>query len=315
MTAARVINAEVVRAALVARAGKVAVALLGEPNRAMSSRRELRFGKHGSMAVVVAGPKGGLWRDHETGEGGDLFDLIARLRGGGFKDALEYATDLVGTGTMPSAPPRQARPEPDQDDATRTRRALTWWREADPVAGTLAERYLVSRNVWGVIPDNREVLRFHPRCPYADAHHPCLLALMRDIATDEPRAIQRTALSPAAEKIGRMTFGPKAGTAIKLDEDVTLGLAVGEGLETTLSGMSRGFQPAWAVGDAGELSAFPVLGGVETLTILVDHDEAGEWAAIRCSARWTTAGREVIRVTPQAPGADINDVLAKGRTT
>src|SRR5207249_2721743 len=38
------------------------------------------------------------------------------------------------------------------------------------------------------------VLRFHPSCPYHATRHPCLLALMRDVRTNEPRAIQRTAL-------------------------------------------------------------------------------------------------------------------------
>jgi hypothetical protein len=46
-----------------------------------------------------------------------------------------------------------------------------------------------------------------------------------------PRAIQRTALAPDGEKIGRMTLGPKTGAAIKLtaDEDVADYLLIGEG--------------------------------------------------------------------------------------
>jgi hypothetical protein len=81
-----------------------------------------------------------------------------------------------------------------------------------------------------------------------------MLALMRDISSNEPRAVQRTALTQAlmqaisqttfAEfkkaggKVSRMTVGPLTGTAIKLscDEDVTLGLAIGEGTETVLAG-------------------------------------------------------------------------------
>ncbi len=57
---------------------------------------------------------------------------------------------------------------------------------------------------------------------------------MLDVRTNEPRAIQRTAITEAGEKIGRMMLGPKTSAAIKLsaDEDVTIGLAVGEGLET-----------------------------------------------------------------------------------
>jgi hypothetical protein len=37
-------------------------------------------------------------------------------------------------------------------------------------------------------------LRFHASCPYRGARQPCMVALLRDIITDAPRAIQRTAL-------------------------------------------------------------------------------------------------------------------------
>jgi Toprim domain len=124
-----------------------------------------------------------------------------------------------------------------------------------------------------------------------------MVALLRDIITDAPRAIQRTALSGDGGKIGRMTLGPKAGAAIKLSADIEVAdrLTIGEGLETTLAGMMLGYAPAWALGDAGELAAFPVLIGVESITFLVDHDLSGtgQQAALRCSARWTSAGREV----------------------
>jgi putative DNA primase/helicase len=68
--------------------------------------------------------------------------------------------------------------------------------------------------------------------------------------------------------------------------------------------LPSGYAPAWALGDAGELAAFPVLIGVESITILVDHDLSGtgQQAALRCSARWTSAGREVFRLVPSQPG-------------
>jgi putative DNA primase/helicase len=34
-----------------------------------------------SLEVVLDGDKAGLWTDRATGEGGDIFDLIARQRG------------------------------------------------------------------------------------------------------------------------------------------------------------------------------------------------------------------------------------------
>jgi Protein of unknown function (DUF3987) len=58
---------------------------------------------------------------------------------------------------------------------------------------------------------------------------------------------------------------------------------------------------------------FPVLSGIETLTILVDNDASGRGrtAALECSARWARAGREVLRAVPNQTGHDFNDVLMR----
>jgi hypothetical protein len=77
------------RSSLAARSSELAAALLGEANRAMSSKRELRFGRHESLGVVIAGPKAGMWHDHQIGSGGDMISLIMRERGGAFRDAVE----------------------------------------------------------------------------------------------------------------------------------------------------------------------------------------------------------------------------------
>jgi putative DNA primase/helicase len=58
------------------------------------------------------------------------------------------------------------------------------------------------------LPDRGDAcLRFHPRCPFGLDTHPCLLALRRDIVTDEPLSIHRIALTPDAEKIERRLLG------------------------------------------------------------------------------------------------------------
>jgi hypothetical protein len=147
-----------------------------------------------------------------------------------------------------------------------------------------------------------------------------MLGLFRTIVGDKPVAIHRTALSPDARKIDRMTLGPVGGAAIKLTrhDDVERGLVVGEGVETTVAGMMLGFTPAWALGFAGAIRSFPVLGGVDALTILVDHDEpdcngrqAGHEAAWECSERWMAAGREVRSVVPRRLGIDMADLVAE----
>jgi hypothetical protein len=50
----------------------------GEPNRARSSKTELRFGSHGSLSVDL---DKGTWYDHEAQEGGGVVDLVRRQKG------------------------------------------------------------------------------------------------------------------------------------------------------------------------------------------------------------------------------------------
>lgn len=101
---------------------------------------------------------------------------------------------------------------------------------------------------------------------------------------------------------------PKAGGVIRLwsDDWVTTGLGIAEGIETALT-LARGFTPVWSVIDAGNLAAFPVLPGIEALTIAVDHDAAGLKAFKTVAGRWHAAGREVRKVLVPSPGADLND--------
>jgi hypothetical protein len=146
--------------------------------------------------------------------------------------------------------------------------------------------------------------------------------LWTDVHSGEPKAIHRRPITDAGVKLDDWrALGPTTGCAIRLwpDDCVTTGLVIGEGPETvasaattlthkTLKGTS--LRPAWACGDSGHLRAFPVLAGIEALTILTDHDAnlAGQKAAAECCARWREAGHEVIPLMPDDEG-DFNDVV------
>ena len=53
-----------------------------------------------SLEVVLDGEKTGLWTDRATGDGGDIFDLIAAHLGANvqtdFPRVLQHAADLLG---------------------------------------------------------------------------------------------------------------------------------------------------------------------------------------------------------------------------
>jgi hypothetical protein len=152
-----------------------------------------------------------------------------------------------------------------------------------------------------------------------------MVALYRDISTDEPRAIHRTALRedglgkadhPAVGSAKQM-LGPIRSSAIKLtsDEDVTSGLHIAEGIESGLTAMLLGLQPVWVMGSAAQISRFPVLAGLESLTVLADHDPAGHSAASDCARKYSLSGKEARVLLPPKEGTDWNDYAAelKGR--
>ena len=60
----------------------------------------------------------------------------------------------------------------------------------------------------------------------------------------------------------------------------------------------------WALGGAGNLGTFPILAGIECLTICADTGPAGEENAAKTAERWRQAGREVLIATPPSDDWD-----------
>jgi hypothetical protein len=220
--------------------------------------------------------------------------------------------------SKPAAPrrPVERRDDDAADQQRRIELARRLWHEGQDPRGTLAERYLTTREL--DLDDDLagRMLRFHPRCWFGSEHHPCLIAAFRPIVGDldedvPPAAILRIALTADGEKIGKKMLGPVAGAAIKVDPDesVSIGLGITEGMETGLAVRATGWRPVWAIGSAGAIEHFPVLAGVEHLTIFADHDETqtGARAAWQCAKRWRDAGQMVEIKMPKAPGCDWAD--------
>jgi len=71
-----------------------------------------------SLEVVLDGEKAGLWTDRATGDGGDIFDLIAACLGVNvhteFLRVLAHAGDLLGRAR--AVPARKAKKEAPVDD-------------------------------------------------------------------------------------------------------------------------------------------------------------------------------------------------------
>jgi Toprim domain len=262
--------------------------------------------------VVVPGPGHGP-RDRSlsvklSASSPDGF-LTHSFAGDDFATCRDYVRERLGLNREPerrrAETPRPAVAPSKIDDGRR--KALALWHEGDEPRGTLAERYLASRGLELGADVAGDVLRWHPRTD-------TMISLFRNVRTDAPQAVSRTFLDSEGRKLGRKFLGPVAGAAIKLDADaeVTIGLVVGEGIETTMSARQLGLGRCWALGSAGAIAAFPVLGGIECLTLLAEHDDVSARAVEICASRWHAAQRDVFIDRP-IDGKDLNDALRKAR--
>jgi len=95
----------------------IAKALLGDPNRSLSRKNDLRFGNHGSVSVRT---DCGTFFDHETDTGGGMLDLIERTRGLKGRAAIDFLREhgVEVADDPPRAnggqPPQQRPPQPSE---------------------------------------------------------------------------------------------------------------------------------------------------------------------------------------------------------
>jgi len=263
-------------------------------------------------------PSCSIYRDHyfchACGARGGRMDWLMRVEGMTKAEALAALQDWSGPVSID---------QQQQNAASRTALAKEIWLAAQPIAGTIGERYLSETrgiDVGKLPPTIENALRFHPRCVFgARAYHPCLIALMRDPITAVPAGIHRIGLAienGAVVKLDRMAFGDM-GVVMLWPMNGSGQLVVGEGIETVLAAATRisfkntPLTPAWSAVARGGIGRLPVLPRVERLILLVDHDENGEGqkAVAHCRQTWIAAGRTVAALVPKQAGWDFNDVV------
>ncbi len=309
----------------------VARVLLGEPNARLSNARELRYGRRGSLAVHVGGERAGTWRDYEAGEGGGVLALVVRERGGSEREALAWLRESGFIGESGSGryradnelagrdSPSKGRyrgdsaPAPSSKPRDTTAAARRVWDATKPLAGTLAETYLLARGVGHVAV--APALRFHPALshPQAPGCFPCLVARVQDVhgafLAVHRIYLNREGAGKANVEPARASLGSTAGGAVRLGEPEHGRLLVGEGIETTAAAMARALfnLPGWAAIATSGLTAIELPEHVIDVVIAADRDAAGLKAAAVLARRLEAEGRDVEIRRPHK--GDFNDAL------
>jgi hypothetical protein len=296
----------------------IARACFGEPNFALSTPGELRWGSHGSIAFNL---NDGVWFDHESGHGGGVFDAIVSagfarthkeaalwLEREGWLEACASHTSTIEHSLRGHSHPKRRRP----DEAMRRAKARTLWEESLPLQQTLGERYLNARAIH--LPEGAR-LRFHPRCWNSQAHAemPALIAGVSDLNTpDEIQGVHRTWLAEPGRKADLETpkaaLGPTRACGVSLGH-ITDSVLIAEGIESALSAGAWFDLPAVATLGTSGLVSLIVPKRIRHVIIAYDHDRsgAGEHAARKLATRLWASGHEVSLYPPPSGFADWND--------
>jgi hypothetical protein len=287
-----------------------------------------------------------FWHDFSSNESGDVFAFVMKMEHVTFGEAAQYCAKMAGisipdSGNAPALISAEAMAKAAAEREERRQMQLAEQAKRELRMANLARAiardsrafklgdesppslFLEGRGLEmpeGISP---RALLYHPQCPFRDevnneGFHHALIAIYRNVITDKVMAISRRPLMRDGRSLSKpISLGPARGCAIKLnaDEEVNYGLHLAEGVTSALAAAVLGMMPIWATGGTGNMRTFPVLGGVDSLTIIADNDEsgAGQGAANEVFDRWKSAGREVWTVMPDAVGADIADVATNGR--
>ena len=250
------VSIEQVRQAIRGNTESITRDLLGEPNKHMSKKTELRFGNNGSLRVSIAGPNEGLWNDFESGEKGNFFHLIQREKRLNFNEAVSYLADVLNVKddlkTVPSTKPikynEKISIEAVKDRAQRLNAVSELQMKSKLIEGTLAESYLrQERGITGPLASDlryipkgttfmyqgeRKILTHHCLAAFGKDHEGRLSSVQLTKLDDQGKR----ALTIDGEKWNKIQYGVAKGSFVLLQDDKTTNCVfIAEGLETALS--------------------------------------------------------------------------------
>ena len=263
-----------------------------------------------SLAIRLhdsAGRKAGNWTDYESGEFGDLIDLLHENLGLSKSEAIKEARSFLGD--TPSPAKRSDDQSPAITSNKRMAQARKLFEYGKPTYRTLASAYLFNRGIKRFGPS----LRYHPTVfvrigsgEYAELEK--RPALLGKITNNEGiiTGVARTFLNPDTKQLAEMenpkrVLGQLHGNAIRIGsgpypED----LIAGEGLENVLSvGTALPKSDLASCLTANHLGMFIPPQSILRLWIARDNDKAGEAASNRLRERAEKVGLWVGDLVPK----------------
>ena len=283
------------------------------------SQQELS-GKHGPCPICGEGTDRfrfddkdgrGTWFCTHCGAGSGM-DLVMKLKGWDFREALTQVRSLVGSSAAEA-------PKAGLSDADKRRFRLELWNSSRPLEkGDLVDQYFSGRKIDQ--PEYPASLRFCPSARYsATKSFPALVAAIQD-ASGMGINLHRTFLdgpekAPVDSPRMMMPGDIPGGSAVRLGKSREV-LGIAEGIETALAASDQFNVPVWAALNASLLVEWTPPDGVHEVLIFGDNDEnhVGQACAEQLARRLYAKGYAVGVHIPSLPGTDWADVALGKRT-
>ena len=304
---------------------ELAIHLLGEPNKQLSNRKYLRFGKNGSLIVNL---EKGQWFSHEEGKGGNPFDLIQReLQLQSFKHTLAYAKTFLNVDNTILAPVNTAKLEKIKTEGIQEQNRIKHYanrlyQQSKPIQNTLGEKYLNNR---GLTHYQNADLRFLSEVSGRDKDNqkmvtPAILAFAKDkenqINHVQIIRLDATGNKSKAVSIPKQIFGSLQGHAIELNQQSHATVTyLAEGIETGLSFLQTD-KKAHVMAVLGKSNFTNInLDQLANKVILCLDNDGRKMLTDKkiheAVERLQSYGKQVGIIIPETPQYDFNDVLQK----
>ncbi len=254
-------------------------------------------------------PDGGAFVCFGCGAKGDVIDFVMHAESLDFKAALEF----LGGHASPTAPAKAPSPprHEDSDLAQRIEAARAIWRKAVPAAGTLVDVYLRSRGITAPIPPTIRCanLKHGPTGMRLPAMVCAVQGPDRDVTGVHRTFLRLDGKAKAPFTKPKLMLGRCVGGAVRLAAAGPI-LAIGEGIETSLTVMQESGIPTWAALSTTGMVGVVLPPCVREVILCPDGDEPGSDAARAAASRFLSEGRKV-RVARPPDGTDFNDLLSE----